>query len=255
MSRRTVIVANWKMHHTVKETKIFISKLRMSIKHPRSSIYIAPPFTSISAAVQEREKASFFIGAQNMSSHPKGAYTGEISSEMLKEAGASFVILGHSERRHLFGEDLQMIREKLLWALKENFEAILCIGETEKEREAGKTEELLTKQLLEALKDVPNDKLEKLMIAYEPVWAIGTGKTATPEIAEQAHRFCREILRRYFGDKKADIIPILYGGSVKVENISSLIDQENIDGALIGGASLEVNSFASIIYRVEEKLR
>ncbi len=255
MSRRIIIAANWKMHHTVKETKAFISKLQASLKNSNTLVYIAPPFTSISAAKHEVKKTSICIGAQNMSPFPKGAYTGEISSEMLKEAGAVFVILGHSERRHLFGEDHQIIRDKLLWALKENFEAILCIGETEEEREKGQIKEVLTKQLLDALQDFPSHKIEKLIIAYEPVWAIGTGKTATPEIVDQTHKFCRDILIKCFGEKEGDAIPILYGGSVKVENISAFIEQVNIDGALIGGASLDVNSFATIIHRVEEKLR
>jgi triosephosphate isomerase len=165
------------------------------------------------------------------------------------------VILGHSERRHIFKEDNEMIHCKLQWALEENIEPILCIGETQEERDQNRTKEVLEAQLGEALKDFSSEEVRKMILAYEPVWAIGTGKTATPEIAQEAHLLCRSFVAEKCGKEAAEVVPILYGGSVKPENIGELIQKPDIDGALIGGASLEVDSFAQIIHNVEETLK
>ena len=178
---------------------------------------------------------------------------GEISSEMLKEAGATFVIIGHSERRHIFQEDNEMIHRKLKWALEENLEPILCIGETEEERSHDRTKEVLHTQLSEALKNLKAEHLSRITVAYEPVWAIGTGKTATPELAQETHALCRAFLLESFGEEVASAMPILYGGSVKPDNIGELINRPDIDGALVGGASLKVDSFAQIIQNVKEQ--
>ena len=201
------------------------------------------PFTALFTASEAAEGTSIMIGAQNMHDAEEGAFTGEISSRMLQDAGSRFVLIGHSERRHLFGESNAFIARKLKRALASGLKPILCIGETEAEREQGRTQEVLNRQLLESLPDHPAD----LILAYEPVWAIGTGKTATAEIAEEAHAFCRSFLSEKWGASAARKIPILYGGSVKPDNIKGLTQKPNINGALVGGASLNPQTFAEII--------
>jgi len=255
MTRRIIIAGNWKMHMAAAETRAFIEQLLPQVKGVTSSVYLAPPFTSIQAATEAAHGSHLRIGAQNMSQYHKGAYTGEISSMMLKEAGAAFVILGHSERRHIFKEDNEMIHCKLKWGLEEKIEPILCIGETQEERDQNRTQEVLETQLGEALKGFSQDEVKKMILAYEPVWAIGTGKTATPEIAQEAHHLCRAFVAEKCGKDAAEVVPILYGGSVKPDNIKELIQKPDIDGALIGGASLKVDSFAQIIHNVEETVK
>ena len=255
MKRRIIIAGNWKMHMSAAETRAFVEQLLPQVKGVSSSVYLAPPFTSIQTATDAALGSAVCIGAQNMSQYHKGAYTGEVSSMMLKEAGASFVILGHSERRHIFKEDNEMIHSKLKWALEEKIEPILCIGETQEEQDQNRTKEVLEAQLGEALKDFSPEEVRKMILAYEPVWAIGTGKTATPEIAQEAHLLCRSFVAEKCGKEAAEVVPILYGGSVKPENIGELVQKPDIDGALIGGASLEVDSFAQIIHNVEETLK
>ncbi|QVL57136.1 MAG: triose-phosphate isomerase [Simkaniaceae bacterium] len=250
--RQRFIIGNWKMHMGAGETAAFVQKLLPKIGETTTFVGIAPPFTSIEAAVAEAEKSYLNIGAQNMSEFPKGAYTGEISSSMLKEGGISFVILGHSERRIHFHEDDQMIHRKVKWALQEELLPILCIGESQEERDQEMTEKVLTRQLGEALKDFSTQELENLVIAYEPVWAIGTGKTATPDIAQETHHLIRTFIKGQWGEAVGERIPILYGGSVKPENTAILMAEPDIDGALVGGASLEVESFANIIKFAEE---
>ena len=188
-----------------------------------------------------------------MCEHEKGAYTGEISSHMLKEAGVQFILIGHSERRLCFHEDNQRVHHKLKRALAEGFLPVLCIGETEEERKGNKTETVLIHQMHEALQGLSKEELTQIIIAYEPVWAIGTGQTATPQIAQETHHQCRRFLSEKFGEEIADKISILYGGSVKPENIQTLVDQPDIDGALVGGASLQVKSFAQIVKHAEER--
>lgn len=250
--RQRFIIGNWKMHMGASETATFVQDLLPKIGETTTFVGIAPPFTSIEAAVTEAEKSYLNIGAQNMSEFPKGAYTGEISSNMLKEGGVSFVILGHSERRFHFHEDDQMIHRKVKWALQEELLPILCIGESQEERDQELTEKVLTHQLSEALKDFSKKELENLVIAYEPVWAIGTGKTATPDIAQETHHLIRSFIKKEWGEEVGERIPILYGGSVKPENTAALMAEADIDGALVGGASLEVESFAKIIAFAKE---
>lgn len=251
-SRKFIIAGNWKMHKTKKETLAFIQELVLhSSLNSKVAVYIAPPFTSIETAVEAAEETPICIGAQNMSEFSKGAYTGEISSEMLKEVGACFVILGHSERRQIFHENNQMIQQKLKQAIREKIAALLCIGETEKERDQKKTQSILRQQIEEAFRGLSSEEIQKVTIAYEPVWAIGTNRAATPEIAEEAHAFCREFLSERWGEEVAHSMSILYGGSVKPDNVGELIRKPNIDGALIGGASLDVDSFSQIIRNVE----
>jgi len=206
---------------------------------------IAPPFTSLERAKEAAGASTLQIGAQNVNPHEKGAFTGEISTDMLKEVGASFVILGHSERRHLFGEGDALIHDKLARAVSVNLRPVLCIGETLDERVGGQTESVLERQLSSALKGL--EPAPNLIIAYEPVWAIGTGKVASPEMAQETHEIVRKILATHLGEKGAQACPILYGGSVKPENAKNLLSQPDIDGALIGGASLDVASFTKII--------
>lgn len=255
MSRKILIVGNWKMHMSASETRAFIQDLTLKIKGMTSSVYLAPPFTSIEAGARAAKGSSLLIGAQNMSPFLQGAYTGEISSRMLKEAGACFVILGHSERRQIFKEDHELIALKVKAAIEAELKPIVCIGETEEERVAHQTKQVLDQQLWEALKALTSDQLKKIILAYEPVWAIGTGKTATAEVAQETHLLCRTFLLEKWGREVAQNIPILYGGSVKPENIKELIQKPDIDGALIGGASLKVDSFAQIIHNVEDTLK
>ena len=252
MTRPIYIIGNWKMHMGACETRAFIEALLPHVKDSSSHVCIAPPFTSIEAGARVAKGSRICIGAQNMSEYPKGAYTGEISSIMLKEAGATFVLLGHSERRSHFHEDDQMIHRKLKWALKENLKPVLCVGETQEERDREMTQKVLERQLGEGLKDFSEEEVSQVLIAYEPVWAIGTGKTATPEIAEETHHLCRNFLSAHWQEETANQIPILYGGSVKPENTQDLMRQPNIDGALIGGTSLKVESFRDIIKFTEE---
>ncbi|MDJ0651895.1 MAG: triose-phosphate isomerase [Simkaniaceae bacterium] len=253
--RQRFIIGNWKMHMGANETATFVQGLLPAIKEMTIFVGIAPPFTSIEAAVLGAEKSHLNIGAQNVSEFPKGAYTGEISSTMLKEGGVSFVILGHSERRIHFHEDDQMIHRKVKWALQEELLPILCIGESQKQRDHALTEKVLTHQLSEALKDFSEKELENLVIAYEPVWAIGTGKTATPDIAQETHHLIRSFIKRQWGEKVAERLPILYGGSVKPDHTKALMGEVDIDGALVGRASLEVESFAKIIASAEESIK
>jgi triosephosphate isomerase len=246
-TREVVIAGNWKMYKTIEEAQSFIYELMAMGTNPTSSIYIAVPFTALSAASTAAKGSSIRVGAQNMHDATEGAYTGEISGKMLLDAGAQFVILGHSERRHLFGETNEFINRKVKAALKLGIRPILCIGETLQEREENKTENVLQNQLESCLSGISENELRKILIAYEPVWAIGTGRTASSEQAEEMHRFCRGLLSSKWGGEAAESISILYGGSVKPENTRALMEQKNIDGVLVGGASLTVDSFNKII--------
>ncbi len=246
--RKPFIAGNWKMNMGVKETSDFFNTLfKLIDDYQRVDIAIAPPFTSIPEAIKVCEGKKIYIGAQNMYFEESGAFTGEISPLMLKELGVDFVILGHSERRHIFGESNSLIAKKLKKALEHNFIPILCVGETLKEREDEKTETVLKEQIDSAFNELDSEEAKRVIIAYEPVWAIGTGKTATPEIAGQAHFFIRKRLKELYNSIVAEEVRILYGGSVKPENAASLLSVRDIDGALIGGASLKPESFAQII--------
>lgn len=247
LEKKPLIAGNWKMNKTAKEAIEFIQDLGGKITEFDVQVYLSVPYTFISGASKAAENTKVVIGAQNMNDAKKGAFTGEIAGLMLKEAGADFVILGHSERRHIFKESDDFINKKVLRAIKDDLQPVLCVGETEEERENGEIQEVLKRQLVKGLSKVSVEDAENLIVAYEPVWAIGTGKTATPEIAQEAHLFIREILEEIFDKKTAGKIYVLYGGSVKEDNIALLMQKDDIDGALVGGASLEVESFFKII--------
>lgn len=244
-----LIVGNWKMHKTVEETRHFIRSIK-TLKFTKSSVWLAVPFTSLLAASQSTQGTSFEIGAQNMSDLMAGALTGEISSLMIKEAGASFVILGHSERRKMFHETDAMINRKVKLALRSGLKVILCIGETAKERESGETEEVLTKQLKLGLKDVPSEMASRIVLAYEPVWAIGSKNPATVEIVEEIHTLCKNYVANYW-DRPLDSCHVLYGGSVNGGNAEQFLKLPMVDGLLVGAASLDVQSFTEIIHQAE----
>ncbi|HEY3876898.1 MAG TPA: triose-phosphate isomerase [Candidatus Kapabacteria bacterium] len=243
-----LIVGNWKMNGTVEETRKLLFQLRVEWSDECDPIEVAvcPPFTALIVARHELHGTGIAFGAQNCYAEMKGAFTGEISPAMLKELGCTYVILGHSERRTIFGETDELISRKLCAALEEKLIPILCIGETEAERADNQTEKVLLQQLTSSLALVTASDLENLVIAYEPIWAIGTGKTATPEEAEASHAFIRSELKKKFGDA-AGTIPLLYGGSVKPANARELFQQPDIDGGLIGGASLDAEGFVEIV--------
>jgi triosephosphate isomerase (TIM) len=251
MKRDVIVIGNWKMYKTAREAADFIERFSPRIEGCRTQVRLAVPFTSIAAAADAAKPTRIMIGAQNMNDARDGAFTGEISALMLKEAGASFVILGHSERRHLFHETDEFIRRKVLRALQDDLQPVLCIGEKLNEREEGRTEATLKHQIETALKGLPEKDAVKLIVAYEPVWAIGTGKSATPQIAEAAHAFCRHCLGDLFGKRAAGQISILYGGSVKGDNAKEIVSQKDVDGVLVGGASLDPDQFNAIISHCE----
>ena len=254
MARDCIIAGNWKMYKTSDEANSFITEIKAIADKAESSVYLAVPFTTIQAAASAAEGSKVVVGAQNMHDVSEGAFTGEISASMLHDSGATFVILGHSERRHVFGETDEFINRKVLQALEKELQPIVCIGETLEEREAGKTVEVLEQQLKESLADVSTKQMEQLILAYEPVWAIGTGRTATPEMAQEAHLAVRNFVAKQWSKPVSSKIAILYGGSVKPDNARALIDQADIDGALVGGASLDSESFSGIIQSKQEKL-
>ena len=248
MKRRPLIAGNWKMHKTVPETLAYIEAFKPLVAGVDDrDIMLAPPFTALDAAQRALEGTNIALGAQNCHWEEEGAFTGEVSPRMLADLGVTYVIIGHSERRHIFGETDEMIRRKVEAALRHELVPILCIGERLEEREAGKTLSVLERQLKEGLKGLSASDLRDLVVAYEPVWAIGTGKTATPEQAEEAHAFCRKLLAGMFGEEFAERARILYGGSVKPENVVGLMARPDIDGALVGGASLKPDVFARIV--------
>ncbi len=245
---KMIIAANWKMHKTAEETASFCRDIRQREKNYKDvEVLICPPFTSLSTAASELKGSVIKLGAQNMHWEPKGAQTGEISAGMLKEFGVEYVILGHSERRHLMAEDNSWIRAKVESAFQNNLKPILCIGETEKEREKGITENVLEEQLSAALKGLKVDRPEDLVVAYEPVWAIGTGKAASAGDAEGAAKYIQKCLSVLLPAGGADKVRIQYGGSVKAENINEYVSSPVVHGALVGGASLEVDSFSSLV--------
>lgn len=251
MAQETFVVANWKMYKTAREAAAYVEELTPLIEGTPIKVWLAAPYTSIASAAKAAKGSPILIGAQNMNDAQSGAFTGEIAALMLKEAGASFVLLGHSERRHGFGESNEFIHRKIIRALQDDLIPVLCVGETAGEREAGHTEKVLHEQLKKCLEGIPKES--EFMVAYEPVWAIGTGKTATPKIAEEAHAFCRRCLEEIFGKKRAAQIPLLYGGSVKPENASELTAQKEIDGVLVGGASLDPNVLSKIVLNCKSK--
>lgn len=247
-ARLPLMAANWKMHLSIGEAVTFVAKLHDIVGTPQDrQVLIAPPFTHLWPLRESMAAAGFSLAAQNCHWESQGAFTGEVSLAMIMETGCRYVIVGHSERRHIFGESDAWIGLKTAAAVSRGIVPILCIGEKIEEREAGLTEEVLRRQLAEGLERVQLQAPEDLVIAYEPVWAIGTGKTATPEMAQEAHAFVRRWLAERFDKAVANGVRILYGGSVKPGNVDDLMAQPDIDGALVGGASLEVASFARIV--------
>lgn len=250
MSRKPIIAANWKMNIGPSEASGFIKSFLPLVEDIKGAcdIVIVPPFVSIPAASEAlNSTASVGLGAQNVSQYNNGAYTGEISTLMLKELFVGYVVLGHSERRQLFGETDEVINAKLKKALADNLKPLFCIGETLEERDGGQLEAVLERQVDKGMDGLTEEEATTTVIAYEPVWAIGTGRTATSEQAQEAHAFVRSVLAKKFGQAVADKIRIQYGGSVKPENTAELMAQPDIDGALVGGASLDPASFAKIV--------
>ncbi|OGU62781.1 MAG: triose-phosphate isomerase [Ignavibacteria bacterium RBG_13_36_8] len=247
--RRKVIAGNWKMNKNLSESVSLISEIVNKIKKIKTKvdIIICPPFTSLDTAGELIKNSSIKLGAQNMHSEDSGAYTGEISAAMLKSIGCEYVILGHSERRTIFHENDEMINKKMKKALENNLKPIFCIGESLEEREKGITFDIIKEQLERGLTGINNTNLENIIIAYEPVWAIGTGKTATPSQAQEVHEFIRKCAKENLSNSSAENLIIQYGGSVKPENSAELLNQPDIDGALIGGACLIADSFVKII--------
>ncbi|MDY5931811.1 MAG: triose-phosphate isomerase [Candidatus Ornithospirochaeta sp.] len=247
--RKAYIAGNWKMNMTPSEGAKYAAELKEAVAASGADckVMIAPPFVTIPAVVEAVKGSSIIVAAQNMADHKSGAYTGEVAPAMLKDLGVNTVILGHSERRQYYKECDCFINRKVLLAIEENMDVVLCVGETLEEREGGKLEEVLSKQITDGLKGVSKDDMSHITIAYEPVWAIGTGKTATPEDADAAHSYIRSVVEGLFDKDIAENLIIQYGGSVKAGNVKALMAKENIDGALVGGASLSVEQFLPII--------
>ncbi len=246
--RKAIIAGNWKMNTKPSEVKAFIEELRgLSNRTKWCETVICAPFTHLTVASRAFWNGHVSLGAQNMSEHPKGAYTGEVSAEMLRDVGVKYVIIGHSERRQYFGETDLTVNKKILAALEADLHPIVCVGESLEQRELGLTNELISYQVRAALAGVPADKLRKIVIAYEPIWAIGTGNTATAEQADEVCSLIRALVRGLYGARLARAMPILYGGSMNEKNAEELLAKPDIDGGLIGGASLVPEKFAAII--------
>ena len=248
MARKKVLAANWKMYKNPAQTRDFFRDfLPLVAEHDRDEIVVCAPFVDLPVAVESAKGSNVAIGAQNLHWEKEGAYTGEISAGMLLDVGCTHVIIGHSERRQYFGESDDVVNVKLKSALEAGLIPIVCVGEVLEEREAGLTEDVLRRQCTRAFYSISAKKAQKLIVAYEPVWAIGTGKTATPQIASEAHIVVRGEAAKAFGQEFAENLRILYGGSVKPENAKALMAEAEIDGGLVGGASLDAKSFAAIV--------
>jgi len=252
MKKKPLIAGNWKMYKTASEAVTLVQTLKAAV-HTVSNvtIVICPPFTALSEVSRVLKDTPIDLGAQNMYSAPEGAFTGEISPTMLKYCGCRYVILGHSERRQYFKEDDILIHEKVKTALKYSIIPIVCVGETLTERDAKKHFDVVKTQFDESIGRLEKEDVARVVIAYEPIWAIGTGKTATPDQAEQMHSYIRRLLNERYGQETGNRISLLYGGSVKPDNTRSLMEKPNIDGALVGGASLKAESFAQIIQEAQ----
>jgi triosephosphate isomerase len=248
--RLPFIAGNWKMFKTVQETVVFVKELKQLVKDVDDvEIVVAPPFTAIHAAAEAARNTNIGIAAQDAYWERDGAYTGEIAPGMIKEAGAEYVIIGHSERRRMFGETDAIVNRKAVAAVVAGLGPIVCIGETLEERERNETLAVLDRQIKDGFDGLTGEQIAELVVAYEPVWAIGTGRTATAAQAGEAHAHIRSRLRQWFGGDAADRCHVIYGGSVKPDNIRELIAEPDVDGALVGGASLDVKGFADIVTR------
>ena len=246
--RRIIVAGNWKMNKTTKEAAQFFAEFKPLVADVKNAeIVIGAPFTAWETATRETAGTNIKIAAENMNANDSGAYTGEISPSMLKDLGVEYVILGHSERREYYGECDKIVNEKVKAALKHGLKPILCVGEKLEERENGTTEAVVKEQTIGGLKDISAEDMANVVIAYEPVWAIGTGKTATPEQAQEVHAFIRNLLTELFGTQIAENVTIQYGGSMNDANAAELIAQKDIDGGLVGGASLIPEKFTIIV--------
>lgn len=246
--RKPVVAGNWKMHKTAAEAAAFVEALKPTASGANDrEIVVAPPFPALPAAVAAARGTRIKISAQNLYWEPTGAYTGEVSAGMLAAIGCSHVIIGHSERRQYFGETDGTVHLKILAALDAGLTPIVCVGETLEQREAGNTDTVLREQFSAGMGALEPEQFGKLILAYEPVWAIGTGRTATPDMAAESHSLLRSLVASRFGDPAAFALRILYGGSVKPSNFAGLLEREDIDGGLVGGASLDPESFAALV--------
>lgn len=245
--RRKVIAGNWKMNMLPNETIDFIQELTPLVKDTKNEVILCVPYIDLFYALLHVQDTNIKIGAQNMHWEEKGAYTGEISGKMLKSIGVEYVIIGHSERRQYFAETDETVNKKIKSALANGLKPIVCVGETLEQREAGQTEQIVTSQIEKAFKDIPASLLEQIIIAYEPIWAIGTGKTATKEDANTTIMQIRKKLAEIYGQNEADGVIIQYGGSVKSSNAKELFEMSDIDGGLVGGASLKADEFSKIV--------
>jgi triosephosphate isomerase len=247
-ARRPLIAGNWKMHCTRAEATTLIDGFKSAAAGARDrEVVVAPPYTALEAVARAIADTTIGLAGQSLHWEPKGAFTGEISGEMLKDVGCAYVLVGHSERRQHFGENNEVVRQKIEAALRAGLKPIVCIGETLREREGGNTLPVIERQVRDGLAEFGRDVVRGLTIAYEPVWAIGTGETATPEQAQEVHATIRALLRELAGENGSEAVRILYGGSVKPDNVDSLMAQPDIDGALVGGACLDAASFSRII--------
>jgi triosephosphate isomerase len=247
LSRRPLIAGNWKMYKTVAEATALADAVRRDCAG-EAEVLLCPPFTALAAVAAALRGSPVLLGAQNMHWEDDGAFTGEVSPRMLRDIGCTHVVLGHSERRQLFGETDDGVARKAQAALRHGLTPVVCVGETLGERDANRTMEVVERQTERALRALPPDQVTALVVAYEPVWAIGTGRTATPEQAQEVHAFIRGLVSRSHGEAPSAALRILYGGSVKPENIGSLMAQPDVDGALVGGASLQPASFLKIVH-------
>jgi len=248
MARIPLMAGNWKMNKTVEEAVDLVKQLKDAISGVKGvEVAVAPAFTALYAVSKELKDSTVHLAAQNMFWEEKGAFTGEVSPLMLKEMSCAYVIIGHSERRQFFGETDETVNRRMKMVIAHGMKPIFCIGETLKEREENRTFSVVERQIEGGLKDIKENEAKSMVIAYEPVWAIGTGKTATPQQAEEVHRFIRQKLEKLYSRGVAGAIRIQYGGSVTPENVKGLMDQEDIDGALVGGASLKSDSFSKIV--------
>ena len=246
--RKPIIAGNWKMNKTLSEAVDFVRQVKALVADVRDiEIIVAPQFTALQAISREIEGSTIELAAQDVFWEPSGAYTGEISPIMLKDVGCRYVIIGHSERRQYFGETNESVQKKIKASLAMGLHPIICVGEALEEREAGRTFDMVKNQVIQCLEGFSPDEMERMTVAYEPIWAIGTGKTATPQQAEEVHAFIREQLGQITNRQVSEEVRIQYGGSVNPDNISDLMVQPNIDGALVGGASLKAESFSRIV--------
>jgi len=246
--RKPVIAGNWKMYKTIADAVEFVTKLKPLVAaSTHCEVVVAPPFTALRAVAEAAKGTNIAVAAQDVHWDKEGAHTGDVSPTMLVEAGCTHVIIGHSERRQDHGETEESVNRKTKAALAAGLVPIVCVGELLADREAGKTEQVLERQVQGGFAGLTPQDFSRIIVAYEPVWAIGTGRTATPEMAADSHRFIRGLVRRQFGEERAAQVRILYGGSVKPDNVGGLMAQEEIDGALVGGASLKVDSFTALV--------